>query len=47
MKNFLLVLLHYNFIQIKVKTQKSMTLQSFNIRGWRVIECLQLSAYRW
>lgn len=24
-----------------------MTLQPFNIRGWRVIECLQLSAYNW
>ena len=40
MKNFFLVLSHYNFIQIKVKTKKSMTLQSFNIRGWK-----WLSAY--
>ena len=40
MKNFFLVLSHYNFIQIKVKTRKSMTLQSFNIRGWK-----WLSAY--
>ncbi len=40
MKNFFLVLSHYNFIQIKVKTKKSMTLQPFNIRGWK-----WLSAY--
>ena len=40
MKNFFLMLSHYNFIQIKVKTKKSMTLQSFNIRGWK-----WLSAY--
>ena len=41
MKNFFLVLSHYNFIQIKVKTKKSMTLQSFNIsKGLEVVECL-------
>ena len=40
MKNVFLVLSHYNFIQIKVKTKKSMTLQPFNISGWK-----WLSAY--
>ena len=42
MKNFFLVLSHYNFIQIKVRTKKSMTLQPFNISGWK-----WLSAYRY
>ena len=39
MKNFFLVLLHYNFMQIKVKTKK-MTLQTLNLRVWK-----WLSAY--
>lgn len=43
MKNFFLVLSHYNFIQIKVKTKKSMTLQSFNIRGWKWLSAYEMS----
>lgn len=40
MKNFFLVLLHYNFIQIKVKTKKINDSPASEYKGLEVIECL-------